>query len=887
MSAPVLNTPPSPRSRTTLTVVVHGQLVEVRAELLPHRRVVGVASLGVVERDAGDAGARRRAPSAPARHSPDRLSALRLHRSRPYSVTSRYFQPRASAPRGPSERMQFRFDEDQLALQDAVRGFCADRFDLTAVAAREGQPPTAATWRALADLGCLRHARRRGRWRLGSGRRGRVVFEQLGAHLASGPVLWSDPGGVRSSTARRAASRRSSAVSEDDADGPIVVEHADECDVLVVLRAGRRRRSARDPSWHRFEDGEPLDPLTPVGRWPSVPARTRSSADAEAAAQLRRSGHGARARRCSSASPRAPSTSPARYALEREQFGVPIGSFQAIKHLLADMYVRADLARSATYAAAAIARRPGAGDPARPAAAAKLLAGEAGDRQRAGRGPGPRRHGLHLGHAAAPTSSSGRGSSSTSSAPPTSHARSLGSRARTGGRMTTVIDGVDRVEAATACCSIVLDRPERKNALDAAAIAADRRRARGSRDRRLAARDRAARHRRRLLLAAPTGWPPTPRRRRPTAHRQHPAAHAAAGAPADRAPRGGPAPRRLRGAGLGRRARVPDRARRRLHGRRGVEPVLGAVPRSAASAPTAGPPGCCPGSSAWPGPRSCCCSGASCPGARPPAWGLIHRAVPDDELDAAVDDARRRARRRGRRSPSGSPSAASTARSRARSPRRWRPRRTRSSWRRAPPTSRRASPPSRSAATRGSKAGERETAAMEFETILYEVDDRIATITFEPARPAQRAEPGDGRASCAQAYADAEADDDVWTLIVTGNGRAFCTGADVGEIPDDGRVIYEEPYLSTLRAVGGAAGGHAAVPDDDQADPHRGQRAVLRRRPRPGHHRRHRDRVRTGPSSSTRTSASAWCRAARWCGSPACCRPTSPCASRSPAATSA
>jgi enoyl-CoA hydratase/carnithine racemase len=49
-----------------------------------------------------------------------------------------------------------------------------------------------------------------------------------------------------------------------------------------------------------------------------------------------------------------------------------------------------------------------------------------------------------------------------------------------------------------------------------------------------------------------------------------------------------------------------------------------------------------------------------------------------------------------------------------------------------------------------------------------------------------------------RAYATAEADEDVWTIVVTGNGRAFCAGADVGEIPDDGRVIYEEPYLSTL-----------------------------------------------------------------------------------------
>ena len=33
---------------------------------------------------------------------------------------------------------------------------------------------------------------------------------------------------------------------------------------------------------------------------------------------------------------------------------------------------------------------------------------------------------------------------------------------------------------------------------------------------------------------------------------------------------------------------------------------------------------------------------------------------------------------------------------------------------------------------------------------------------------------------------------------MTGTGRAFCAGADVGEIPDDGRVIYDEPYLSTF-----------------------------------------------------------------------------------------
>ncbi|MGP3984307.1 acyl-CoA dehydrogenase family protein [Streptomyces sp. KR80] len=59
-----------------------------------------------------------------------------------------------------------------------------------------------------------------------------------------------------------------------------------------------------------------------------------------------------------------------RYAGEREQFGQPIGAFQAVKHLCAEMLVRAEVARSAVYAAAVTGN---AGD----CAAAKLLADEA------------------------------------------------------------------------------------------------------------------------------------------------------------------------------------------------------------------------------------------------------------------------------------------------------------------------------------------------------------------------------------------------------------------------------------------------------------------------------------------------------------------------------
>jgi enoyl-CoA hydratase/carnithine racemase len=83
-----------------------------------------------------------------------------------------------------------------------------------------------------------------------------------------------------------------------------------------------------------------------------------------------------------------------------------------------------------------------------------------------------------------------------------------------------------------------------------------------------------------------------------------------------------------------------------------------------------------------------------------------------------------------------------------------------------------------------------------FETILYEMDDRIATITFNRPDQLNAVSPQMIRELRA-AYAAAEADESVWTIIVTGAGRAFCAGADVTEIPDDGRVIYDDPYLST------------------------------------------------------------------------------------------
>ncbi|MEB3052093.1 enoyl-CoA hydratase/isomerase family protein [Mycolicibacter sp. MYC123] len=83
-----------------------------------------------------------------------------------------------------------------------------------------------------------------------------------------------------------------------------------------------------------------------------------------------------------------------------------------------------------------------------------------------------------------------------------------------------------------------------------------------------------------------------------------------------------------------------------------------------------------------------------------------------------------------------------------------------------------------------------------FDTIDYSVIEHTATITLNRPEALNALSPH-MVTELRAAYAEAENDDAVWLLIVTGNGRAFCTGADVKEIPGDGKVINERPYLST------------------------------------------------------------------------------------------
>lgn len=88
------------------------------------------------------------------------------------------------------------------------------------------------------------------------------------------------------------------------------------------------------------------------------------------------------------------------------------------------------------------------------------------------------------------------------------------------------------------------------------------------------------------------------------------------------------------------------------------------------------------------------------------------------------------------------------------------------------------------------------------ETLLYEKSDFIATITLN--RPEKmNAYNGTMRRELAATLAQAEADDEVRAIILTGAGRAFCAGADMSE----GRLEAREKgmELSLEHAVVGPA----------------------------------------------------------------------------------
>lgn len=94
---------------------------------------------------------------------------------------------------------------------------------------------------------------------------------------------------------------------------------------------------------------------------------------------------------------------------------------------------------------------------------------------------------------------------------------------------------------------------------------------------------------------------------------------------------------------------------------------------------------------------------------------------------------------------------------------------------------------------------------MDFHEILYEVKDGIATVTLHRPDKMNAVTPS-MRKELIQAFHEADGDDAVRVVVVTGMGKAFCAGADLssgGSTFDQSRRLGREVPISEHRDGGG------------------------------------------------------------------------------------
>lgn len=271
--------------------------------------------------------------------------------------------------------MDFQLSEDQQALQEGVRNFCEGRVSSDQLREMEKATFDRELWGELAEMGvfALRVAESEGGLGLGNAD-AVVVFEELGRCLAPGPLVWSH---LLADQVEGAASGECVVGGLDLLGGgndPVLVEHLDHLDALVVLREDGVFRLS-PASLEASPIATPLDPFTPLHHVAELPEGERIG-DAGAAQRLRVEGAALAAGLLLGIAEETQALA-TEYAKGREQFNRPIGSFQAIKHILADMFVRQELARAAVYAAGATLDDPEVGSVARAVSTAKLVAGEA------------------------------------------------------------------------------------------------------------------------------------------------------------------------------------------------------------------------------------------------------------------------------------------------------------------------------------------------------------------------------------------------------------------------------------------------------------------------------------------------------------------------------
>jgi len=255
--------------------------------------------------------------------------------------------------------MDFVLTDDHAAMQQALRGVLASRSPL-AVDPDGGHVVDRTLWAELGAMGVFDAS--------GLGlTEAVIVFEELGRAAVPGPVVPT----LLASGVIDGAAQGTTVVGCTTASTPALVEHLTDLDVLLVDR-GSRVESVTDLPAGRVA-AEPLDPLTPVWRVerlpdaPSVemPASWRSTGGLLGAAFQIGLGQTAL-------------DLVVGHALHRRQFGRAIGSFQAVKHLLADAAMSVEVARAAVHAAAVTVDEGGPST--RLVAGARVVASAAADR---------------------------------------------------------------------------------------------------------------------------------------------------------------------------------------------------------------------------------------------------------------------------------------------------------------------------------------------------------------------------------------------------------------------------------------------------------------------------------------------------------------------------
>lgn len=272
--------------------------------------------------------------------------------------------------------MDFLPSEEEQALQEGIRSYCESRFPASELQRLEGAGGfDRDAWTELAELGVFQLRRPESEGGLGAGMAQSVlVFQELGAALVPGPLVWTQLAAGKLAAAADASVIYGGLDMTTANPEPVLIEHRDEIHELLVLRQEGVFRLESD----RIECEPvttPTDPLTPVHYARQLPTGEQFAGPDEAK-RLRLEGMclvGAQLLGIATATLEIALA----HAKEREQFGRSIGSFQAIKHLLADMFARQELARASVYAAGATLDHPEVGDVEQAVCSAKIVCGEA------------------------------------------------------------------------------------------------------------------------------------------------------------------------------------------------------------------------------------------------------------------------------------------------------------------------------------------------------------------------------------------------------------------------------------------------------------------------------------------------------------------------------